>query len=78
MDKKMLQVSRANMYRFLSRLYLLEVDEALWNDMAKMTFPTAAAEGDLKDGYEMVANYLKANAEGNMTEVLDDLAVGLA
>ena len=51
MDKKTLQVSRANMYRFLSRLYLLEVDEALWNGMAKMTFPTAAAEGDLKDGY---------------------------
>lgn len=78
MDKKTLQVSRANMYRFLSRLYLLEVDEALWNGMAKMTFPTAAAEGDLKDGYEMVANYLKANADGNMTEVLDDLAVDYA
>lgn len=78
MDKKTLQVSRANMYRFLSRLYLLEVDEALWNGMAKMTFPTDAAEGDLKEGYEMLSAYLKDNASAEITAVLDDLAVDYA
>lgn len=78
MDNKTLQNYRANMYRLLSRLYLLEVDAALWNGMQKMTFPVDAAEGDLKDGYEMVASYLKANAEGDTTAVLDDLAVDYA
>lgn len=78
MDKKTLQVSRANMYRFLSRLYLLEVDDTLWSGLAKMTFPTDAAEGDLKDGYEMLSAYLKNNASAEITAVLDDLAVDYA
>ncbi|MBQ3548719.1 MAG: molecular chaperone TorD family protein [Oscillospiraceae bacterium] len=77
MDKQLVN-ARANMYRFLSRLYLLEVDETLWNALQKMAFPTENANGDLKAGYELMAAYLAANANGDMTAVLDDLAVDYA
>jgi anaerobic sulfite reductase subunit A len=77
MDNKMM-TARANFYRFLSRLYLLEVDEALWNAMQNMTFPVDAAEGDMKAGLELMRGYLDANAEGDLAAVLDDLAVDYA
>ena len=69
MDNKMM-TARANFYRFLSRLYLLEVDEALWNAMQNMTFPVDAAEGDMKAGFELMRGYLDANAEGDLAAVL--------
>ena len=78
MDNKTLQVRRAHMYRLLSRLYLLEVDEALWSGMANMTFPVDSAEGELKEGYEMLSAYLKDNASADVAAVLDDLAVDYA
>lgn len=77
MDNKMM-TARANFYRFLSRLYLLEVDETLWNAMQNMTFPVDAAEGDMKAGFELMRGYLDANAEGDLAAVLDDLAVDYA
>ncbi len=77
MDNKMM-TARANFYRFLSRLYLLEVDEGLWNALQNMTFPTDNAEGDMKAGYEMMGDYLKANADADLPAVLDDLAVDYA
>ena len=77
MDNKMM-TARANLYRFLSRLYLLEVDETLWNAMQNMTFPVDAAEGDMKAGFELMRGYLDANAEGDLAAVLDDLAVDYA
>ena len=70
--------ARAQFYRLLSRMYLLEVDESLWNALVKMAFPVAAAEGDLKAGYEAVAGYCQANAGAEVTAVLDDLAVDYA
>ena len=77
MDNKMM-TARANFYRFLSRLYLLEVDETLWNAMQNMTFPVDAAEGDMKAGFEQMSGYLDANAKGDLAAVLDDLAVDYA
>ena len=77
MDNKMM-TARANFYRFLSRLYLLEVDEGLWNALQNMTFPTDNAEGDMKAGYEMMGDYLAVNANADLTAVLDDLAVDYA
>ena len=77
MDNKMM-TARANFYRFLSRLYLLEVDEGLWSAMQNMTFPTDNAEGDMKAGYEMMGDYLAVNANADLTAVLDDLAVDYA
>ena len=77
MDNKMM-TARANFYRFLSRLYLLEVDETLWNAMQNMTFPVDAAEGDMKAGFELMRGYLDANAKGDLAAVLDDLAVDYA
>ncbi|MBR4869965.1 MAG: molecular chaperone TorD family protein [Oscillospiraceae bacterium] len=77
MDNKMM-TARANFYRFLSRVYLLEVDETLWNAMQNMTFPVDAAEGDMKAGFELMRGYLDANAKSDLAAVLDDLAVDYA
>ena len=33
---------RGNLYRFLSRFYLTEVDEAFWTALRGMTFPDTA------------------------------------
>ena len=77
MDNKMM-TARASFYRFLSRLYLLEVDEGLWSALQNMTFPVESSEGDMKAGYEMMGDYLKANADADLPAVLDDLAVDYA
>lgn len=77
MDNKMM-TARANFYRFLSRLYLLEVDETLWNAMQNMTFPVDATEGDMKAGFELMRGHLDANAKGDLAAALDDLAVDYA
>ena len=68
--------SRASMYRFLSRLYLLEVDEQMFESMLKMEFPKAGPQEDLEEGYGLIRKYL-ADAK-NREEVLDDLAVDYA
>lgn len=61
--------SRENLYRFLSRLYLLEVDEALLNGMKGMEFPSGCGEPELEEGYRMVEEYIKS-AGGDWEEEL--------
>lgn len=81
--------SRADMYRFLSRLYLLEVDEQMFESMAGMQFPKEGPQEDLAEGYELMQDYLtaaKARLEQNqgqpgnaaLQEILDELAVDYA
>lgn len=77
MDKQMVK-ARADLYRLLSRLYLLEVDAALWQGLNKLRFPIESAAGDLKAGYQTVAAYLKENDSTEESAVLDDLAVDYA
>ncbi|MCD8364516.1 MAG: molecular chaperone TorD family protein [Clostridiales bacterium] len=49
---------RANLYRFLSRIYILEVDEKLLKQMKGMAFPAEPSDTDLRDGYEKLEEYL--------------------
>lgn len=75
--------SREQMYRFLSRLYLLEVDETLFEALKEMKFPKEAADEELTEGYACMQGYIqdaaaRAQKEGGLTEVLDELAVDYA
>lgn len=63
---------RADLYRLLSRLYRVEVDQALLNALKSLSFP--AAEGVLGEGYEMLKSYLDHCGE----DALDQLAVDYA
>ena len=43
---------RGNLYRFLSRFYLVEVDEAFWTALRGMTFPETADEPRMAEGWQ--------------------------
>ncbi|MCC8150889.1 MAG: molecular chaperone TorD family protein [Lachnospiraceae bacterium] len=49
---------RANLYRFLSRIYILEADEKLLAQMKQMSFPEEPGDADLRDGYARLKEYL--------------------
>ena len=42
---------RGNVYRFLSRFYLTEVDEAFWKALCSMTFPETTDETRMAEGW---------------------------
>ena len=86
-----LHKSREQMYRLLSRLYLLEVDEELFDVLKEMKFPgeapDEAPDEDLQEGYAHIGAYLKdavsriqgaADEAAALQEVLDELAVDYA
>ncbi|MCC8142393.1 MAG: molecular chaperone TorD family protein [Lachnospiraceae bacterium] len=59
---------RADMYRFLARLYVLEVDAELLSRMKQMVFPTDCTDIDLADGYEQLKQYLDTVADSEPEE----------
>ncbi len=66
------------MYRFLGGLYLMEVDAEQLALLKKMAFPeirgNSGSDADLKEGYELLSNYVKSIGE----EDLEDLAADYA
>lgn len=82
MEDRLLK-SREAMYRFLSRLYLLEVDEPLLFALKNMEFPKESPDEDMSEGYRLMEEYLSAVPEAGQDaeaeqEALDDLAVDYA
>lgn len=69
-----LLTARAQLYRFLGSMYILEVDEPMLEKIRNMQFPENLPESDLQEGYELVKNYV---AQDN-PQILDDLAVDYA
>ena len=62
------------MYRFLSQLYLVEVDASLLAVLQKTTFPLGCSIEDLNEGYALISEYL---ADGNR-DALEEMAVDYA
>lgn len=65
---------RANTYMLLSRLYLKEIDEPLLHELHDMVFPMNTGDGDVDEGYLLIATYLS----NLWTESLTELAVDYA
>ena len=74
----LLSQARSYMYRFLSGLYLMEVDEEQLAALKKMSFPVidgnTDADMDLREGYTLLEEYVN----NINTEDLDDLAADYA
>lgn len=66
--------SREALYRLLSQLYMLEVDESMLAALKNMSFPRDCAEADMAEGYALMAGWLAEHG----SEDLDDLAVDYA
>ena len=66
--------NRKKFYQLLARLYRIEVDHSFLSQLKNMSLPTGSSEKDLKEGYEILGNYLKNCSEDD----LDDLAVDFA
>lgn len=66
--------ARANLYRLLARIYILEVDRPLLEALQAMVFPDFADNPDLNEGYALLREYLAGATE----EDLEDLAADYA
>ena len=77
-EQIMLSQARSYMYRFLSGLYLMEVDEEQLAALKKMSFPVIEgdtdADMDLREGYTLLQPYVQSLK----AEELDDLAADYA
>ncbi len=72
---------RADWYRFLARIVVLEVDEPLLRNMGMMHFPEDAENVDLRDGYGLIAGYLQGIAfpdQSAVAETITELEVEYA
>lgn len=78
MDETMRQLlcAREDMYHFLSRLYMFEVDKAFFDSLKAMEFPENCANEDMAKGYGLISGWLLEH-EGS-EEDLDVLAVDYA
>ena len=73
-ERILLSRARAAMYRFLGGCYIMEVDKDQLALLKQVTFPeitgNSDADMDLREGYEMVGNYVASITPDD----LDDLA----
>ena len=61
---------RGNFYRFLSRLYVVEVDEPLMASLKAMQFPETADEPRMAEGWKRLAKVMKEGLGENPVETL--------
>lgn len=71
---KDIDLLRKNMYRFLARIYMLEVDESLLNGLKAMEFPRDTEEERMNRGYERMRNYIRSHGPGDLEELAVDYA----
>jgi anaerobic sulfite reductase subunit A len=66
--------NRNNLYRFLARLYKVEADQALLDQMNGMCFPGECGEAELDEGYRMLEDYLRQYRLDPLTDLAVDYA----
>jgi anaerobic sulfite reductase subunit A len=67
-------LNRENLYRFLGRLYKVEADQTLLNQMKGMCFPAEYGEDELGEGYRMLEEYLQRLGRDPLTDLAVDYA----
>jgi TorA maturation chaperone TorD len=63
---------RSSTYAFLGRLFRVEVDQALLDEMRKLRFPAHTGNKKVDDGYRLIATYLGGVWENSITELAID------
>lgn len=66
--------NRENLYLFLGRLYKVEVDQPLWDEMKGMRFAAECDEADLNEGYRLLEIYLRQPGRDPLTDLAVDYA----
>lgn len=66
--------TRADFYRFLSRLFQREVNQPLMDHLKGMRFPIESSEGELQAGYQQLQDFLAGFANLDLTELEADYA----
>lgn len=63
---------RAATYGLLSRLYRVEIDEDLLEQLSGMRFPAAAGNPDIDEGHLRIARYLSNTWDNSLTDLAVD------
>lgn len=66
--------ARACLYRFLGSIYIMEIDEQMLGQIKGMKFPKTLPESDLREGYDLIRNYVKDNEVDSLEELAADYA----
>jgi anaerobic sulfite reductase subunit A len=69
-----LMKNREYLYRFLSKVYIKEIDRAFLDNMKAMSFPDMQMEPDLVEGYKEIEEYLENINEDSINELAADYA----
>ncbi len=64
--------SRANTYDLLSRLFRVEVDQELLDNLLAMKFPAKSENEDIAQGYELIREYLGKTDANTLTDLAID------
>lgn len=67
-----LNEQRAATYGLLSRLYRVEIDEVLLNEMHGMRFPANTGNKNVDEGYRLLATYLSNTWDNSVTDLAVD------
>ena len=63
---------RKRIYDFISRLFRVEVDAALLEELLEMEYPISAENDDIAAGYELIRGYLADTDENTLTDLAID------
>ncbi|MDR1184846.1 MAG: molecular chaperone TorD family protein [Coriobacteriales bacterium] len=63
---------RGSTYAFLSRLFRIEVDQALLDELRHLRFPARTGNRKVDDGYRLIATYLGNVWDNSLTELAID------
>jgi anaerobic sulfite reductase subunit A len=66
--------NRENMYRFLGRIFKIEADQTLLDQMEGMCFPEECQEEEISKGYRMIEKYLQQLGQDSLTDLAVDYA----
>jgi len=66
--------NRAGTYAFLSRLYRVEADKALLEQISEMGLSTEVEEPDISEGYALLEQFIGRTTESTLTELAVDYA----
>jgi len=72
LDLIALMESRAQTYGLLSRLFRVEADRELLDEMRGMRFPTSTGNRHVDEGYKLLYTYLKGVWDDSVTELAID------
>lgn len=67
-----LNQQRAATYGLLSRLYRVEIDEDLLEELRSMRFPTRTGNNEVDEGYRLIATYLSNAWDNSVTDLAID------